>query len=373
MQRSTLRIVQVLLFFVAMLCLGYVLTATMERKMEKARLSLLSSPTNGSSVSLLKPNWRTILQDCIKGRRLESGYGDYESEGYPLPVHFAWEKGKPPYSLSLLTDGQPDIVVSTDSTCLDVYNLMVGKNYKWILRDSLGTACSGAFSTMREPRLICFPDRKSSPVNVRDIGGYMTDSGKAVRQGLVFRGTAFWAFPELGLTEISAANREILIKELRIKTELDLCYKEEVASKKGSDISPETRWFHYPVNAYNPFDDEMNSLFRDTIRCFANDSNYPIYVHCSGGVDRTGEVCFLIGALLGVDEEELFTDYELSSLSRFPRSRNIKYFQEWLKRIAAFSPQDAQGLSCRAKIENYLLGIGVTQKEIEAIRSIMLE
>ncbi len=364
---------QLLLVFVAILCLGYFLMANLERKMEKVRLSLLSSPTNDASVSLLKPNWRTILQDCIKGSRLESGYGDYESEGYPVPVHFAWEKGKPPYSLHLLTNGQPDICISTDSTCLDVYNLMVGKNYKWILSDSLGAACSGTFRTNREPRLIYFPDRKSSPVNVRDIGGYMTDSGKEVRQGLVFRGTALYAFPELGLADISTANRKILINDLQIKTELDLCYKEEVATKKNSDISPETRWFHYPVNAYNPFDDEMNALFRDTIRCFANDSNYPIYVHCSGGVDRTGEVCFLIGGLLGVDEEELFTDYELSSLSRFPRDRNIKYFQEWLQRIAAFSPQNAQKLSCRAKIENYMLGIGVTQKEIDAIRSIMLE
>ena len=373
MRRTSSRIVQLLFLLMAILCLGYVLTANMERKMGNVKLTVTSSPENGSVVSLLKPDWRKILQDCIGGKCLASGYGDYESEDYPVPLRFAWKLGKPPYSLVLQANGQPDIALSTDSTALDVCNLLVGKDYKWILRDSLGTVHSGTFKTEREPRLIALPDRNSSPANVRDIGGYTTDSGKTVRQGLLFRGTAFTAFPEIGLSEMSAANREFLLKELRIKTELDLRYKEQVASQKESGLSPETRWLHYPVNAYNPFDDEMNALFRDTIRCFADESNYPIYVHCSGGVDRTGEICFLMEAVLGMSEEEMFTDYELSSLSRFPRSRNIQYLQEWLKRIAAFSPQNAEGLSYRAKVENYMLGIGVTREEIDAIRSIMLE
>ncbi len=373
MRRTTLRMAQLLLLLMAILCLCYLLTANMDRKMEKIRLSLTASPANGSVVSLLRPDWRKTLQECIVGKCLASGYGDYESEGYPAPLRFAWKLGKPPYSLVLQTNGQQDIVLSTDTTALDVCNLLMGKDYKWMLRDSLGTVHSGTFKTEREPRLIALPDRNSAPVNVRDLGGYTTGSGKAIRQGLVFRGTAFNAIPEIGIAEMSDANREFLLKELRIKTELDLRYKEQVASQKASGISPEIRWLHYPVNAYNPFDDAMNALFRDTIRCFADESNYPIYVHCSGGVDRTGEICFLIEAVLGMDEEEMFTDYELSSLSRFPRSRNIQYLQEWLQRIAAFSPKDAEGLSYRAKVENYMLGIGVTREEIEAIRSIMLE
>ncbi len=373
MRTATSRMAQLLLMLMAILCLCYFLTANMDRKMGKIRLSLTASPANGAVVSLLKPDWRKILQECIAGSCLESGYGSFESEGHPVPLRFAWKLGKPPYSLVLQANGQPDTALSTDSTALDVCNLLVGKDYKWMLRDSLGTVHSGAFKTQREPRLIAFPDRYSAPVNVRDIGGYMTESGRAIRQGQVFRGTAFTAIPEIGIAEISDSNREFLLKELRIKTELDLRYKEQVAATKGSDISPEINWLHYPVNAYNPFDDAMNALFRDTIRCFADESNYPIYVHCSGGVDRTGEVCFLLEAVLGMEEEDMFTDYELSSLSRFPRSRNIQYLQEWLKRIAAFSPQDAEGLSYRAKVENYMLGIGVTREEIEAIRSIMLE
>ncbi len=373
MSNATSRMVQILLMMMGILCLCYVLTANLERKMVKIRLSLTASPANDSVVSLLKPDWRKTLQECIAGSCQESGYGAYKSEGYPVPIRFAWKLGKPPYSLVLKANGQPDIALSTNSTALDVCNLLVGMDYKWMLHDSLGTVHSGTFKTLREPRLIGFPDRNSSPVNVRDIGGYITDSGKTIRQGLVFRGTAFTAFPEIGIAEMSDANRDFLLKELRIKTELDLRYKEQVASQKGSGISPEIRWLHYPVNAYNPFDDAMNALFRDTIRCFADEANYPIYVHCSGGVDRTGEICFLIEALLGMDEEDMFIDYELSSLSRFPRSRNIQYLQEWLKRIAAFSPQNAEGLSYRAKVENYMLGIGVTREEIEAIRSIMLE
>ena len=345
----------------------------MNHKTETQWLMPTAAPADNSEVSLMKADWRKAIQDCLRRGTLESGYGDYESVGFPEPVHFSWKNGKPPYSLLIKSDGMEEMLLTTESDSIDVYNLMVGRTYKWQLKDADCVTFSGTFTTARTPRLINLADRGCAPVNVRDVGGYATIDGKNVRQGLVFRGSDVGANPAPGIAAMSDANRDTILKELRIKTELDLRYKEQVGAQKASGISPEIRWLHYPINAYNPFDGAMNELFRDTMRCFADESNYPIYIHCSGGVDRTGEICFLLGALLGMEEEDLFTDYELSTLSRFPRPRDIPYFQEWLKRVAAFSPQDGGGLSHQAKVENYLLGIGVSKQEIETIRSIMLQ
>ena len=37
-----------------------------------------------------------------------------------------------------------------------------------------------------------------------------------------------------------------------------------------------------------------------------------LLLHCSIGTDRTGVICFLINALLGVSEEDLYKDYLFS-------------------------------------------------------------
>ncbi|MBR5388667.1 MAG: tyrosine-protein phosphatase, partial [Clostridia bacterium] len=44
-----------------------------------------------------------------------------------------------------------------------------------------------------------------------------------------------------------------------------------------------------------------------------DEKNYPIYVHCNAGADRTGTVAFLINGLLGVSFEDLTRDFELTS------------------------------------------------------------
>ena len=74
--------------------------------------------------------------------------------------------------------------------------------------------------------------------------------------------------------------------------------------------------------------------------------------------------------LLGVPEEKLFDDYELSSLSRFPRHHDIDYFKKWRAKIATYAPA---GASVQEQVEKYLLAIGVTADEINSIRTIMLE
>lgn len=337
-------------------------------------LEMIQAPAEGSEISLLKPDWRQAVTTTANTKRDKTGYGPYELQCYPEPVAFAWKEGTAPFVLELTPANQSQIRrLSTSSTTLSVYNLLAGANYTWTLTDAKGEKRSGQFRTAWTPRLIAMPDRDAMPMNVRDIGGYATESDARVRQGLVYRGTEMTAWKNLGLAEMTPANGDVLVKELGIRTDLDLRYAHHVAKYTASQIAPTVQWRCYAVNAYKPFTPEMNELFRDAIRTFAQRENYPIYVHCSGGADRTGEICFLVSSLLGVADEDLFLDYELTSLARLPRSRKTSYFQAWLKRVAAFSPNEGKGLSYQKQTENYLLGIGVTPQEIAAIREILLE
>ena len=99
--------------------------------------------------------------------------------------------------------------------------------------------------------------------------------------------------------------------------------------------------------------------------------NYPIYMHCTGGADRTGTASFLLNALLGVSELECVQDYELTTFSIYnarntKRGPYAKYYQDFREKLDTYT-----GDTLQEKVETYLLEIGLTQTEIDNIQAIM--
>lgn len=318
-------------------------------------------PLPGAEESLLRSDWKEQL--AIRGAGyVAGGDGNLERDqiSFPEPVCFSWQGGTAPYTLTL-TGGGKVKTVSCSGPCCEVWNLFTGTEYRWHVTDSTGAVSAEQhFFTAYGPRLIAVPARENGPVNLRDIGGYRSISGGVVRQGMAYRGSDHAMFLP-GCPE----NHAFLRDELQIRTELDLRYAENVVGRTGSDLGDSVRWVHRPVNAYHSFTPEQCELFRETIRLFADPGLYPVFFHCNGGCDRTGEIAFLLNALLGVPEEELMLDYELSSLSFFPRKRSIEYFVEWRTNIAAYAPGAGNWME---RVEKYLLAIGVTAEEIASIR-----
>ena len=89
-------------------------------------------------------------------------------------------------------------------------------------------------------------------------------------------------------------------------------------------------------------------------------------MHCTYGVDRTGTVCYLLEALLGVSDEDLKREYELSAFTS--SYVNSEEFASFRTRISML-----EGNNTCEKVEGYLLSIGVTAEEITSIRSIFLD
>ncbi|MBP5638562.1 MAG: tyrosine-protein phosphatase [Victivallales bacterium] len=318
-------------------------------------------------VSLLSDDWRERLCEAAHATgRQEGVFGETTGEGgnyRPRPVKLRWHGGQAPYEVDI--DGHRYECVEP---CLDVYYLQTGKEVVWTVTDGSGVSVAGRFFTAHGSRLIQMPNREYGPVNVRDVGGWpwrLAGRSGWLRQGLLYRGSAIneWL-------PACEENNAFLVGTLGVKTDMDLRYADVVACKTHSDLEDSLAWLCHPINAYESFTSEQNVIWRDAIARFADSSLYPIYFHCSGGVDRTGELAFLLQGLCGVLQENLFLDYELSSLAGFPRLRSIPYLQHWMQELQAFAPL---GSSWAEIIKCYMLEIGVTRKQINSIRQILME
>ena len=338
---------------------------------------ILLKPVAAESVSNICPQWRALLQ-ARKDIQVDPDAPplDYkESTGFPVPVPFVWKTEiPPPYCLDISTDsafqaGQIFRSFCTTGCCADVYNLETGRNYYWRVTAGGCVSQTGHFITANDAirQVMVAP---SGPVNTRDWGGKAIRGGGRTRQGAIYRGSMM--HEPFALTDEA---RKVLVDELGIRTELDLRYNEEVAftGTTESPVGQSVNWLHCPINAYNCFLPENHDvqfpIWRGALQTFADKANFPIYVHCWGGADRTGEVALLLDFLLDVDEEQAFLDYEFSSLANMPRPRSIGYLQEWLANLESYAPAQPR----MNQAENWMRALGLTKHEISEIRDNLTE
>lgn len=197
--------------------------------------------------------------------------------------------------------------------------------------------------------------------NVRDIGGYSTTNGKTVKKGLLLRG------PELdgAVLEnscITELDKNKLVNTYGIKTEMDL---RDPAVSLGDMLGSTVTHKYYNAPQYEDIFTEdgkakMKAIFTD----LADPDNYPVYLHCTYGIDRTGTTCYILEAVLGMTEAELQTEY---ALSNWYRSFNQKKVNKIKTGLASYS-----GANINERAVNYLLSCGITQEQIASLRNIFL-
>jgi protein-tyrosine phosphatase len=159
-------------------------------------------------------------------------------------------------------------------------------------------------------------------LNFRDLGGYPTRDGRAVRWGQLFRSDALHL-----LTPEDVAR---LRSELGIGTIIDLRSSAELSSEgRGRLLDEPIAFHHIPLfdgdqrrTAPGPQDSLADIYFllaefaRDpiarVIRVLA-DAPAPAVYHCAAGKDRTGLISAVLLGLLDVEEELIIADYALSS------------------------------------------------------------
>ncbi len=298
-----------------------------------------------------------------------------EDNTVPVPVEFEWtieDNDAAGLSIWFLIAEDANFknckpVLCSGST-ISVHNLLLGKTYYWKVlaakdEEITGTSCVFCFTAALEPPRWIQAEGLS---NVRDIGGWPLGNGKRIRQGLVFRGC------EMEFHHIITENgKKTLLNELNIKTDLDL-RGEAVGKVSCSALGANVQFCLIPVKAYNEFLEESEKdVCRKIFKLFTNKENYPFYIHCWGGADRTGTLIFLLCAILGMSEDDLYLDYELTSLSIWgERSRHSELFQAFLQELNTYG-----GNTCpiNQKCKKYLLSAGVTEHDINVIKRILIE
>ena len=214
--------------------------------------------------------------------------------------------------------------------------------------------------------------------NVRDLGGRAGMKGMRVRQGMVYRGCTLnadsWTGDIPGKTRLTPDDIDYMRGTLGIKTDLDLRTTGETGGLDVSPLGKGVKYIHRPSQSYKWLftDKDGGKAMAENFRVFCDKSNYPIYFHCSGGADRTGSLAWVLNAVLGVSRHETETDWEVTFYPDIPDAnpgdwRGEHYFDEGFGKYgAADTPWDE-------RIVLYLKSLGITEKEIETVRAILLE
>ena len=277
-------------------------------------------------------------------------------------------------------DGKVVFTEKTHKTSLEIDNLEIACDYKWrvkgVAADGAQLRAEGTFRTEDiAPRLI----HLSRVHNMRDFGGRVGLGGRRVRQGIVYRSAGLNSNAHKskskggmvpGKETLTDKSRAYAKGVLGIRTDLDLRSDRECFGMTGSPLGPEVKWIKISSSAYSGMGkDSGKEAFAKVFRVFLDEKNYPIDFHCIAGADRTGSLAFILGALLGVDEDELWRDWEVTAFQKEKidfghRTR----FSKLVKVFDAFP-----GATIHEKVAAYVKSLGFTDADIAKFRELMLE
>lgn len=256
--------------------------------------------------------------------------------------------------------------VPAENCSVAVNNLLKAQTYYVkVMADGTSVATEASFTTTDlGPRVMTV----DGVYNVRDMGGYLTASGKTTQQGLIYRGGALSPSADYPNVQITESGIATMAEEMGIRTEIDFRNSTEALGVTESCI-PNAELIYCTLGGYDSGMINYAESYKKTFQLLARPESYPVYYHCTGGADRTGTVSYLLGALLGMDEADLIRDYEFTSFSMYGE-RNSKTTKYAFGAMCALL-ETYEGATLADKAEQYLLSIGVTEDEIFNIRAIM--
>ena len=351
-----------------------------------------------------------------------------------LPVKLAWNgNGSVRYTIYIADnenfDNATSYVVSGFTRELDIYNLLPSTTYYWkVAGDRSDMSDTSVFKTEDLSVRLIYAEGTS---NIRDLGGWNAD-GSSVNYGKIYRGNQLNGYGNWGDNKLTEEGLKTFKDDLKIRTEIDLrTQNKDDANQTTNYVDATFPYYKCTIGQYTDIfealvwnalpndgntksdtvenkndarrlsyatgnairnENAMKRSLKTVFEVLADESNYPVYIHCNAGADRTGTVAFLINGLLGVSEADLIRDFELTSFSKVSGLRyrseikdgnftEIGVMQNDYDNFVAFGAlieaikgnYGAEGKALSYAIENFLTGyIGVSHEQIESIKRIML-
>ena len=197
--------------------------------------------------------------------------------------------------------------------------------------------------------------------NVRDCGGWGCDGGK-VKYGMLFRGARL---------ENATADDLALLTSVGVKLDLDI---RDTPNASGSTRIPGASYRNIPLTK-----DYGTMIQTETTNAVAAcvaamesivDGN-PVYIHCASGADRTGTICGLLEAVLGMSDKDIDRDFELTCFSDVESlGGHIRNGGAWTGLWAALPT--TQG-NAKMNVVKFLRDNGVTTTLINAFRRAVID
>ena len=264
------------------------------------------------------------------------------------------------------------IVIEKGASEVYLYNLLPHQTFTYALYSENGLLLTdGEFTTSGNLRMVYAP----SAYNIRDLGGWLTQDGARTAYGHLFRGSTLNGYANTTAEDLQR------LRDMGIGAELDLRYQESYDKDMGCGTSAfgfteGDDYYFAAANDYLASDlnnaatkQRLKAEFEFILKHFRQGK--AVYYHCAWGADRTGFFTLLLEGILGVELDQIYKDYELTSFSAAPGATNrLKTsFQDRIDVILALS-----GETLRDKFENYFLNeMGVSQADIDYFRQVMLD
>lgn len=380
----------------------------------KAESPLKSNTYDGAVIDLTPVVYQKYLgltkeSDLAKCLAEHQAKGKFSNVVSAQKMTFSWESSVAASRYTLKISDKKDFsnevfTMSTNVFYGVVDNLVPG-TYYWKVEDDLGNETAvDSFTVADYVRAMDVDGIR----NFRDIGGWKTENGKKIKYGLSYRcgvinATSGDALKKLGVkTEVDLRADDVYDKSAIPESyginflQAGIMQADYVLKDKSfySSLTPEQ--IEEKRHAYADFKQEYADALYNAFKLYTDESNYPIVFHCTSGADRTGTFAFLLEGMLGVEVEDLYKDFELTSFAMGGKRwrSNIEidgdgnyYFNDdgyvtvsdnyiaigllYKGLMECYSTGDGKLSSA---IKNYLkTDVGLTDGDFQAIESIMLE
>ena len=259
------------------------------------------------------------------------------SKPKPYTVKWGKEAGEGPYliTVSVNSDLENAKVYQTTENKLDIKNLLSDTTYYYKIQGTKETKVK-SFKVAK-----CLPRNLDIDgiANARDLGGYTTEQGYKVKQGMIFRSAQFnTAYTDQVSVNITQKGIDTLKNEFGIKTEIDFrkTWEDERGIEVGGLIEEGdgagvlgdgVNYYQCPWDLWDTtVDATTKQSLKKIFEIFCDEANYPIIFHCAIGTDRTGFVAYAIEELLFMSNKDKEFDYMFSNFAGIGSSRSYSEF-----------------------------------------------
>lgn len=338
---------------------------------------------DGKEITILPSEWMAYYKESDDYMSIRYSYTEGEEDVTPNPLTIVWDSKEQPtqYNFKISTNRKMEnpVEYTLDSNTIQLTDLYAGTHYYYqihaVFIDKTVVSKRFDFKTVDFFRTI----KIDGVYNGRDLGNKKTFDGKKVfKQGLVYRTANF--------DSVTSTGKLDAINKYGIKTDLDL------REREYGDVSPLSEQVqyinnggdnkygspHYTSSDYGLKNELYQAVMKENLKVFADNNNFPVAFHCAVGRDRTGTLAIVLLLLCEIDLLQIRQDYVVSYFSKACNNTSlddyVNQMESTLKYFTYYRSKagDNSG-NIYHRAENYCLDIGLTQADINSIRSNLLE